>query len=181
VNYYAHLTPTKTLMDVRDAARSTGIVFGAASALLGAGALFLLVVTLLDLAQGAEVPIVAVIILPAIAIASAVMGRWWAWRMRRVRSLNRILERPVVAWATLGGFRMSNLMVNRVRLFRFALMVQPPAGAPYEAEATWLLPLDLKPVLAPGMRLVVCIDPEDHAEVIVDWDRTRASWAAAPR
>lgn len=93
------------------------------------------------------------------------LGRW-----------QRINDRGITAWATMGEPRRTNERLNRRNLHVIPLVVAPQRQAPYAVEARWFFPLDLRAIARPGMRVVVRIDPEDASSVLVDWDQTRAAW-----
>ncbi|UQA59696.1 hypothetical protein [Polyangium aurulentum] len=176
-----HPAALMTPQEARKSSQAVVIAFGGFAALWALLGLVALVGTLYDLGQGGEVPTVALLAVPVLFFLSLLMGFISARERKRMLSLRRIEERPVVAWATLDAFSRGNATINKKRLYYISLTVTPQHEHPYAAETLWFFPLDLRDVLQPGARLVVCIDPEDPSFVVVDWNQTRASWAAPQR
>ena len=56
-------------------------------------------------------------------------------------------------------------------VYRIALQVSPPAGAPYDAEAKQAVPRIHVPFLRPGVQVPVDIDSRDGSRVKVSWAR----------
>jgi hypothetical protein len=99
---------------------------------------------------------------------------------RTLTRWQRINERPIMAWGTLGEPRRTGTRVNRRYLFNIPVMVAPPQGAPYAAVAKWFIPHDVRDFARASARVVVRIDPEDMNVVLIDWDQTRATWGLPP-
>jgi hypothetical protein len=170
-----------TLREARGSAETFYMVFGGVAAFFVLAALVLTGAAVHDFLQRGEVPKPAFIAVPTLFVAALAFGLPALPEHKRARSLARMEERGIIAWATLNEIRETNHKINLKRLYRFVVTVAPPHAPPYAAEALWFFPMELRSAAAPGTRLVVCIDPDDPAEVIVDWDRTRASWTAPPR
>jgi hypothetical protein len=170
-----------TLREARGSAEMVYVAFGGGGAFFLLAALFFTGVALHDFMQRGAVPKPALFLVPGLLLAGLIFGIIGLIDFKRARSLARMEERGIIAWATLGAIGHTNKKINKKRLYRFDVTVAPPQAPPYTAEAVWFFPMELRDVLAPGARLVVCIDPDDPAEMIVDWDRTRASWTAPPR
>jgi hypothetical protein len=65
-------------------------------------------------------------------------------------------------------------------VYKIGLMVTPPGGGTaYKAETTQAVPRLFVPMVLPGARLGVLVDPKDSAHVDVDWQRTGAGTAGA--
>lgn len=60
-------------------------------------------------------------------------------------------------------------------VYRFGLLVTPPrGGAPYRTESTHAVPRLYVPMVLPGVRMGVKIDPKNPMRVVPDWDRLNA-------
>lgn len=60
-------------------------------------------------------------------------------------------------------------------VYRFGLLVTPPGGgAPYQAETTHAVPRLYVPMVMPGTRMGVKIDPRNPLRVVPDWNRLNA-------
>jgi hypothetical protein len=92
----------------------------------------------------------------------------------------RINDRPLMAWGTLGEPRRTGTRINHRYLYEFPVMVTPPQGAPYATVARWFYPSDLREVIRANARVVVRVDPEDAKAVLVDWDQTRVAMGLPP-
>ncbi|MFO0629619.1 MAG: hypothetical protein U0325_28845 [Polyangiales bacterium] len=113
-------------------------------------------------------------------LGAAVFGLSGLSSYRMLRRWQRLNERPVMAWGTLGEPRRTNTKINRMHLYELPVMVTPPQGAPYPALARWFYPSDLRGYVGANARVVVRIDPDDTATVLVDWDQTRAALGLPP-
>ncbi len=112
-------------------------------------------------------------------IGTAIFGLMGYSARRTLSRWQRINDRPVMAWGTLGEPRRTNTRINRRYLFDLPVMVTPPHGAPYAAVARWFYPTDLRG-MATNARVVVRVDPEDAKTVLIDWDQTREAWGLPP-
>ena len=60
-------------------------------------------------------------------------------------------------------------------VYRFGLLVTPPGGgAPYRAQTTHAVPRLYVPMVMPGTRLGVKVDPRNPLRVVPDWNRLNA-------
>ena len=60
-------------------------------------------------------------------------------------------------------------------VYRFGLLVTPPGGGvPYQAETTHAVPRLYVPMVMPGTRMGVKIDPRNPLRVVPDWNRLNA-------
>ena len=113
-------------------------------------------------------------------IGTMTFGLMGFFSWRTLSRWQRINERPIMAWGTLGEPQRTNSKVNRIYLYDIPMTVLPPQGAPYTATANWFVPMDVRDFARVGARVVVRIDPGDMSVVLVDWDQTRASWGLPP-
>jgi hypothetical protein len=65
-------------------------------------------------------------------------------------------------------------------VYRFQLLVTPPSGGtPYQTQTTHAVPRVVIPMVTPGMRMGIKIDPKDPMRVVPDWSRLNAPALAA--
>jgi hypothetical protein len=171
--------PARSMTDFDDA--RSGMVAGA---VLGGGAAAvcggLLALTTIDVLQGRSSPAgvshTSLGVAGLMLLATLLFGWMGVSAYRRLVRWQRINERPIMAWGTLGEPRRTGTRVNRRYLFTIPMTVAPPRGSSYAAHARWFIPSDLRSLARVGVRVVVRIDPDDPSGVLVDWDQTRAIW-----
>ncbi len=138
-----------------------------------------------DLVRGLAAPTgpstTSVIVSGVCGLATLVFGLLALSSRRQLVRWRRINDSGIAANATLGDARRTNARINRRNLYRLTLRVEPDRGAPYDVEARWFFPLDLRDTARPGTRVVVRVDPKDRTAVLVDWDATRARWGTPAR
>jgi hypothetical protein len=151
---------------------------------LSSGAVFFvilcvtIVLTINEKNQTGTFPVAGMVLIPGLIVCTGVFGLLGEWSLRKLRMWKRLETRPIIAWATIGTSRPSPTKINTRRLEVFTLTVTPTGGPPYEAEAKWFFPDDLRSVVAPGAVVAVRIDPDDQQNVVIDWPQSRAAWAA---
>ena len=59
-------------------------------------------------------------------------------------------------------------------VYRFKLLVTPQGGTPYETEMTHAVPRVVVPMVTPGIRMGIKIDPKNPLRVVPDWSRLNA-------
>ncbi len=172
--------PSARSMTEFDRARSgmyAGVILGGFAA--SSFGIFLLL-GVIDLAsslfspRGPSITTLIIVGMCSIATLTFALLAFSSWRT--ISRWQRINERPIMAWGTLGEPRRTNHKVNRAHLYDIPLTVQPPQGAPYTVTANWFVPLDVRDFARVGTKVVVRIDPENMNIVLVDWDQTRMTW-----
>ncbi|MGD0019648.1 MAG: hypothetical protein ABSD62_10380 [Candidatus Limnocylindrales bacterium] len=65
-------------------------------------------------------------------------------------------------------------------VYKLGLLVTPPGGGtPYAVEDTHAIPRIFVPMVMPGARIGVLVDPKNPAKVVPDWQRLNAPGTAA--
>jgi hypothetical protein len=92
---------------------------------------------------------------------------WFTVRplMQNMQQQNRILQSGVLATATVLQLAETGMMVNYQPQVRILLQVNPPNGAPYQAEVTRVISHVQIPRVQPGAVVPVKIDPGDPTKV----------------
>ncbi len=175
--------PPRSMPDF-ESARSglmVGVILGAlATALFG----MLMLASIADVFQRMLSPwgigVTSVITAGVGFVGTTVFGLMGYSSQRTLSRWQRINDRPLMAWGTLGEPRRTGTRINRRYLYDFPVMVTPPQGAPYATVARWFYPSDLREVIRANARVVVRVDPEDAKAVLVDWDQTRLAMGLPP-
>lgn len=159
----------------------TGVILGAlAAALFGMLVLAGLVDMLLRMNSASGVSVPSIVVMGAGLPGALVFGLMSFSARRTLSRWQRLNDRPVMAWGTLGAHRQTSTRINRRYLYEIPVTVAPPQGAPYAAVARWFYPKDLRGVVPPNARVVVRVDPDDATNVLVDWDQTREALGLPP-
>ncbi len=126
------------------------------------------------------VGVTSIVVAGAGFVGAAIFGLMGYSSRRTLARWQRINDRPVMAWGTLGEPHRTNTRINRRYLYELPVMVTPPQGAPYATVARWFYPSELRDIVTANARVVVRIDPEDAKTVLVDWDQTREAMGLPP-
>ncbi len=158
-----------------------GVVLGAcAAALCGLVALAAIGDVLQRLSSPFGVGVTSIVVAGVGLVGAAIFGLMGYSSRQTLSRWQRINDRPVMAWGTLGEPHRTNTRINRRYLYELPVMVTPPQGAPFATVARWFYPSDLRDVVTANARVVVRIDPEDAKTVLVDWDQTREALGLPP-
>jgi hypothetical protein len=173
----------RSMTDFEDARSGmyAGAIIGAFATLLFGGLLILGAIDVISsLGSARGIRITNLIVVGVGIIGTLIFGLMGFSSWRSLSRWQRINERPIMAWGTLGTPQRTHTKINRKYLYDIPLTVAPSNGPPYGAVANWFVPMDLRDFARAGARVVVRIDPEDMNVVLVDWDQTRTSWGLPP-
>ncbi|MCP4540547.1 MAG: hypothetical protein GY832_25705 [Chloroflexi bacterium] len=89
--------------------------------------------------------------------------------IRKTVGPNRgVLQDGIPAQAKIVNVRQTGVMLNNQPQILFDLEVQPPGGAPYQAQAKAVIPMINIPQFQPGAEVPVKIHPSDPTQVVMD-------------
>jgi hypothetical protein len=92
---------------------------------------------------------------------------WFTLRplLQNMNQRNQILQTGIPAMATILSLADTGMLVNYQPQVRLMLQVNPPNGAPYQAEVTMVISQLMIPRVQPGLTVPVKIDPKDPTKV----------------
>jgi hypothetical protein len=90
------------------------------------------------------------------------------WLLAGSSRNRRLLRTGVPAVATILGVAESNVFVHNRPVLRFALRVEAPGAAPYDTEASTVVPFSAMGLIRPGARVGVRVDPSQPTKVAID-------------
>jgi hypothetical protein len=79
-----------------------------------------------------------------------------------------VLQNGIPAQAKIVSVQQTGVMVNYQPQIAFTLEVQPPNGAPYQAQTKAVIPMVNIPQLQPGTEVPVKIDPNNPTKVALN-------------
>ena len=104
-----------------------------------------------------------------------------AWAMNKMRKDTAKIKDGISADADVQSITDTGTTITspsagaEAPVYRFQLLVTPPGGgAPYETQPTHAVPRIYIPMVTPGMRMGIKIDPKNPLRVVPDWDRLNA-------
>jgi hypothetical protein len=99
------------------------------------------------------------------------------WLLAGSSRNKRLLRSGVPAVATILGVSESNVFVNNRPVLRFALRVEAPGVAPYDTEASTVVPFSAMGLIRPGAKVGVRVDPSSPTKVAIDLSQLSISAA----
>ena len=103
------------------------------------------------------------------------------WGISMLRKDTASIKNGVAADAVVEGITDTGTTISspsagaEAPVYRFQLLVTPPGGgAPYAAQATHAVPRLYMPMITPGMRMGIKIDPKNPMKIVPDWNRLNA-------
>jgi len=159
----------------------TGVVLGGFAVVLsGVLAMLCAVDVGVDLLAGRAPALTPALVGAGSALSAGMFALLGFSSLRTLLLWQRVNERGILAWATLGEAERTRTRVHKRYLFRLSLQVTPAGGPPFPVTSRWFFPIDMRPHHRPGARVVVRMDPQDRTAVLVDWDATRPLWGLPP-
>jgi len=103
------------------------------------------------------------------------------WALTQMRKDTASIKDGIQADAEVGTITDTGTTIStpsagaQAPVYRFQLMVTPPGGGtPYPTQTTHAVPRVYVPMVRPGMRMGVRVDPRNPLRVVPDWDRLNA-------
>ena len=107
---------------------------------------------------------------------------WGPWLIRRLAGVSGPIKGGIPGEATIQSIADTGVTVSMSGVgaeapdYKFGLLVEPPGGGtPYEATVRALVPRIFIPMVVPGARVGVLIDPTDPQKMTVDFSRMGGS------
>lgn len=104
-----------------------------------------------------------------------------AWALNQMRKDTASIKNGIPADAEVGTITDTGTTIStpsagaEAPVYRFQLTVTPPGGgAQYPTQMTHAVPRIYIPMVVPGMRMGIKIDPKNPLRVVPDWDRLNA-------
>ncbi len=108
------------------------------------------------------------------------------WFLRRFRGTTSSIKNGVPADAVIQSIAETGMTITspsvgpEAPVYKIGLLVTPPGGgAPYAVEDTHAVPRLYVPMVLPGARIGVFVDPANPMKVVPDWQRLNAPGQAA--
>jgi len=121
---------------------------------------------------------------PTLAIIGLTVGLplvIMVWALAQMRGDTAKIKNGIPADATVESIAETGTTISSpsvgpdAPVYSFGLLVTPPAGgAPYRTEMKHAVPRLYVPMVLPGMRLGIKVDPKNPMRVVPDWDRLNA-------
>jgi hypothetical protein len=128
--------------------------------------------------------VIFVIVIVAVSVAVPLVAMFWAFRkfggaMGSIK--NGLPAEAVIQSVGETGMTISSPGVGpEAAVYKLGLLVTPPGGGtPYATETTHAVPRIFMPMMLPGARIGVLVDPTDPQKVVPDWRRVGSAAAAA--
>jgi hypothetical protein len=124
--------------------------------------------------------IIFVVVVVLFSIAAPFL--WGPWLIRKLTGVSGPIKGGIPSEATIQSIRDTGVTVTMPSVgpdapdYKLGLLVDPiGGGAPYEVEIKVLIPRIFIPMIVPGARIGVFIDPTDPKKVSADFSRMRGS------
>jgi hypothetical protein len=120
--------------------------------------------------------IIFVVVVVLLSIAAPFL--WGPWLIRKLTGVSGPIKGGIPSEATIQSITDTGVTVTMPSVgpdapdYKLGLLVDPiGGGAPYEVEVKGLVPRVFIPMIVPGARVGVLIDPKDPQKVAVDFSR----------
>jgi len=135
--------------------------------------------------SGDAIPVI-IFVLVVVIFSITAPFLWGPWLIRKLAGVAAPIKGGIPSEATIQSIADTGVTVTMSGVgpeapdYKLGLLVDPiGGGTPYEVTVKALVPRIFIPMIVPGARVGVLIDPLDRTKVSVDFDRTGAGDASA--
>jgi hypothetical protein len=131
-------------------------------------------------------PTEALVIIGFVVLCAGVPIVITLWLMRKFGGIGGTMKNGIPAVAVIESIAETGMTITSpsigpdAAVYKLGLLVTPPGdGTPYKTEVTQAIPRIFIPMIVPGAKVGIVIDPADQQHVDVDWQRFGAGQAGA--